>query len=820
MTPFLALIRTTCTKDKLLDMVANFTIFTGINDQYKKQIAREHQIQAANNAYKAVNEIEKNKGRLGIVQQIPGSGRIQTILFFVQKVLWKMPGKWSFVIVTDRIEDDENLYRTFEMAGIVADENSRAQNSKHLRELLNENNGVIFTTIQKFSANGDDSLVLSERGNIIALVYEANTSQYGEYALNMRKAIPNAAFIGFTSALSNTWKANELFGDYLCIYNLEQSIADGTAVPVYFENGLSEFQIKNDFNLFNNGAYDQVESDDDNSIHFISEIDYRQDRIAEDIVHHFINRKHMGKAMVITQNRITAVKMYERVKKYWDQLLNKLQEDIASYQETQAKEIGKKIEYMKNTDMAVIISSGKNDNFTFTNEGIDFQPYLRRIHNENLEMKFIDPNSTLRLVFVCSMWITGIDVPNLDTIYLDKVVNKNMLTQIISQTTRKYEGKTCGTIVDYIGMYGRHREITNKFLLLNNGSYREQNLYSNTEENAATVEQTVINKLEDELTKLGTYIGEGFYVEGRDCLLRIIDIDIKKGKQLAEELSFLYNLEGSLAQDEERWNKYKTQIDWKCRVWGILSENSTVGIDYMNENDDKDGEQAENVFEESEHIEEKTTIKHELKPVEKGALLENSVLELLEKFFDICEESIKDIIEKIEKIKLRKQKSGSQFGFDIDFAYRNKANEIVECVIECKNYDRDVKIGDISQKIEQLWMTRRKIEHWILISPNRNVDNYLNNILPIWEEEGHWSTIKNVQVWTPENDVHEFFGIVPEVYDVFYPVSYGEHPRDWSEEKKQRIISKWQKMLRPSITLPKECGIGNLNRDQKVYQRH
>lgn len=803
LTSLLALVQKICVKDKLLDRVENFTTFTEVNNLYKKQIAMDHQIQAVNNAYKAVNEIEKNKGRLGIVQQAQGSGRTQTILYFVQKILRKMPGKWSFVIITDRIEHDESIFQMFEMAGIVADKNVKAQNCEHLRQLLNENNDVIFTTIQKFNTGDDVLLELSERRNIIVLVYEVNTSQYGAYAMNMRNAIPNAAFIGFTSTLLNKRKVNEVFGDYLSTYNYNQSVEDGMAVSVLYESRLTEAHIKDEyFHMFQDDSYNHVELDEEKNIRLMLGSDYRQDKIAEDIVHHFINREYMGKAMVVTQDRISAARMYEKVKKHWAKYIDKLYEDITLYQASQVKGIEEKIEYMKNTDMAVVISKNKDDDYMISGEEVDFQPYLSRIHNENLEMRFKDPNDMLRLVFVCSMWINGIDVPNLDTIYLDKAVNNNTLMQIISRTTRIHEGKKHGLIVDYIGVYEKMREVASEFLLYENSSGQEQILYSNTEESVLSFEQDTINKLEDELTKLGTYIGKGYYAEGRDCLLRIVNIDSMKGRQLAEELMFLYNLEGSLAQDEESWNKYKTQIDWKCRIWRILSENSTSVLGNMNENDDENKEQKENVYKEFEQVEEEIKTNHELKPVEKGALLENSVLELLEKFFDICEESRKEII---EKIKLRRQKSGTQFGFDIDFAYRNKANETVECVIECKNYEREVKLDDILPKLEQLRVvTRRKIEHWILISPYRNIDNYLNNILPIWEEEGRWDTIKNVQVWTPDNNVYEFFGIVPEVYDVFYPINYAQHPQDWSEEKKQRIISKWEKMLQPSITLPKE----------------
>ncbi|NEW06868.1 HsdR family type I site-specific deoxyribonuclease [Paenibacillus sp. SYP-B3998] len=782
LTSLLALIKKVCAKDNLLDRLENFITYIKVNDSYKKQIARNHHIQAVNNAYNAVNEVEKNKGRLGVLQQTQGSGRTQTILFFIQKIFRKMPGKWSFVIVTDRIEHDENLFQAFEMASIAA--NVRAQSYAHLRKLLRANNDVIFTTIQKFRVSNDTSSVLSERRNIIVLVYEANTSQYGEYATSMRMAIPNAAFMGLTGYIENKQELEGIFGGYLSTYNFGQSVVDGMAVPIYYEGRQLSIHINNDIRYASlNDISLGIKKSEREGLNRWLGSDYRQDIIAKDIVSHFMSRKFMGKAMVVSNDLNISSLVYEKVKRYWNKYIDNLQNEIALSDPEKVEENKVKLLYMQETEMCIVSSHNNKEN------------------NGKLEYRFKDPDDTMRLAFVCSMWITGIDAPNLDTIYIDKIVKNRFFIQISSQVTRTFKGKMFGTIVDYVGLDNNVLEEASNYLLFEDNGTVQQILTLNTEETASTFEQAAINELEDVLTKLDGYIYEGSYAKGRECLFRIIAIDGKKGKQLAEELKFLFNLEGSLVQDEESWNKYKSQIEWKCRVWRILSESCTSSIDYINENNNKNSEQIENVHEESEHVEEVPTIKHELKPVEKGALLENSVLELLEKFFDICEESRKEIM---EKIKLRRQKSGTQFGFDIDFTYRNKAYEIVECVIECKYFERDVKLDDIIPKLEQLRVTKRKIEHWILISPNRNIDNYLNNILPIWEEEGRWGTIKNVQVWTPDNFVHEFFGIVPEVYDVFYPIGYAEQPRDWSEEKKLRIITKWGKMLQPTITLPKE----------------
>lgn len=760
----LTLVKNVCAKEKLLDRVENFTLFSQNNGQYKKTIARDYQIQAVNIAYKAVNEVEKNKGRLGIVQQAQGSGRTETILCFVQKILRKMPGKWSFIIVTDRVEHEEGLFRMFEMTGIVADKRAKAQNGEQLRELLSGNSNVIFTTIQKFNTS-DDALV-SERRNIIVLVNEASTSQYGAHALNMRKVIPNAAFIGFTSTTANGLKNIEVFGECISTYSLNQAIEDDMSIPVYYEVRLTHVHINREMPKMKR---------------VVLKYEYRQDVIAKDIVSHFMSRKFMGKAMVVSNDIKTSYLLYKKVKKYWNEYIENLQNEIVLNNPERAKESRIKLYYMQETEICIVSSHNNKE------------------ENNRLGYKFQDPNDKLRLVFVCSMWLTGIDVPNLDTIYLDKEVNEDTFMKIIGRTTRKYNGKVCGTIIDYIGIQDSVLEATSEFLLLKDNDDQGQIQHLSFEESASVSEKVEIYKLEDELTRLGEYIGKGCYQQGRECLIRIITIDNEKGKELAEELAFLYNIEGSVAQDEESWNKYKTQIDWKCRIWTILSENCKFEIIKsdtnckfdINDTDDNESTDKDIQVDWPVYVDNDSH-----SSVQRGNQLESAMLELLEEFFKICEDSKGDILKE-----LRKQNNGHQFGFDLKFCYIGNDGQEYKCLMECKNYSNPIPYTEIANKLEEVELNYSNEQHWILVSPKTNVENKLEKYIEQWEEKGRYSF--KIHIWSPQNHVENFFAIKPLVYDKFgfIPSEDKKHPSEWSDDERLKNIEFWRNELQPLLQM-------------------
>ncbi|WP_051023590.1 type I restriction enzyme endonuclease domain-containing protein [Synechococcus sp. PCC 7502] len=289
------------------------------------------------------------------------------------------------------------------------------------------------------------------------------------YALNMRNALPNAAFIGFTGTplISGEEKTREVFGDYVSVYNFRQSVEDGATVPLYYENRIPELQLSNEDI---NGDMEQIveaamlDEEEEKKLerqctrqYQLIVRDDRLEKIAADLVTHFLGRGYQGKAMFIAIDRFTAVKMYNKVKYHWQVYLDDLKAQLARpiISEFEIKKLSKQIKYVEETDMAVVISQSQNEVEAFQKKDLDITPHRKRIVNESpkLDEKFKDPNNPLRIVFVCAMWITGFDVPNCSTIYLDKPMRNHTLMQTIARANRVYEGKVNGLIVDYIGVF-------------------------------------------------------------------------------------------------------------------------------------------------------------------------------------------------------------------------------------------------------------------------------------------------------------------------------------------------------------------------------
>jgi type I restriction enzyme R subunit len=466
------MIRGTCDPNKLLDYIENFTIFNNSGGTTSKIIAKNHQFLGVNNAIEAVSQISHNRGKLGIFWHTQGSGKSYSMVFFAQKILRKLLGNWTFIIITDRDDLDSQIYKNFAYSGAVTEPETdvRADSAEHLKQLLQEDHRYIFTLIQKFRVEkGTTYPKLSDRANIIVMADEAHRSQYDTFALNMRNALPNAAFIGFTGTplISGEEKTKEVFGDYVSIYNFKQSVEDGATVPLFYENRIPELQLTNeDLNgdmeqiveaaMLDEEAEKKLERQCARQYQLIVRDD-RLEKIASDLVTHFLGRGYQGKAMFIAIDRFTAVKMYDKVKHHWKIYLDDLKAQLAqpNISEFEIKKLSKQIRYVEETDMAVVISQSQNEVEAFQKKGLDIKPHRQRLVTESpkLDEKFKDPNHPLRIVFVCAMWITGFDVPNCSTIYLDKPMRNHTLMQTIARANRVYEGKVNGLIVDYIGVF-------------------------------------------------------------------------------------------------------------------------------------------------------------------------------------------------------------------------------------------------------------------------------------------------------------------------------------------------------------------------------
>ncbi len=465
-------IRGMCTKERLLDLIENFVAFQDRPGGFVKLLARNHQYFGVNNALARMEDLRhappEERGRLGVFWHTQGSGKTLSMLFFSQKVLRKMSGNWSFVIVTDRDDLDEQAYKEFLWAGVITEKHMRATGSTHLRQLLAEDHRYVFTLIHKFrTEKGETHPVVSDRDDVIVITDEAHRTQYDTLALNMRNALPNAGFLGFTGTplIAGEERTREVFGDYVSIYNFAASTADHATVPLYYENRIPQLQIANPtFGDDLMAIVEEADLDESQERQLARtlgqqyELITREDRleaVAKDIVEHFLGRGFPGKALVVSIDKVTAVRTFDKVQRSWTERLERNQQALLKGDRTpeQADLLAREISFMRNTDMAVVISQSQNEIAEMAARGLDIKPHRKRMVVERLEEKFKDSQDPFRIAFVCSMWTTGFDVPSLSTVYLDKPLRNHTLMQTITRANRVFPEKNNGLIVAYVDVF-------------------------------------------------------------------------------------------------------------------------------------------------------------------------------------------------------------------------------------------------------------------------------------------------------------------------------------------------------------------------------
>ena len=286
----------------------------------------------------------------------------------------------------------------------------------------------------------------------------------------MRQALPNASFVAFTATplFVDDQKTRQVFGDYVSIYNFKQSIQDGATVPLYYFNRKPEVEIINqDLNpeiekLIENADLDEASIDKLRKKYprefqiIINE--RRLDLVADDIVDHFMSRGYMGKAMVVSIDRFTAVNMYDKIQENWKQRIQEIEKKISKVSEIDRERLEQELEYMKETEMAVVVSQSQNEEALFNERGLTIEPHRGKMVKQDMDTRFKDSEDTLRIVFVCAMWMTGFDAPPVSTIYLDKPIRNHTLMQTISRANRVFENKQSGLIVDYYGILRNLKE--------------------------------------------------------------------------------------------------------------------------------------------------------------------------------------------------------------------------------------------------------------------------------------------------------------------------------------------------------------------------
>jgi type I restriction enzyme, R subunit len=463
------MIRGTCDKVRFLDIVENFTVFSEHKSGLAKILGQNHQFLGVNNTIASMLEARKSgHGRGGVFWQTQGSGKSFSMVFFAQKVLRKIPGNWTFVIVTDRVELDDQIAKTFKATGAVSEaegDDCHAASGAHLRELLSGNHRYVFTLIHKFQT----SQLLCDRTDVIVLTDEAHRSQYDTLAVNMRSGLPNALFIAFTGTplIAGEERTKDIFGEYVSIYDFQQSVEDGATVPLFYENRTPELQLVNpDLNddIYNLVEAAELDSEQETKLerelsrqYHILTRDERLETIARDIVSNFLGRGFVGKAMVVSIDKATALKMHDKVRKHWTAETERARNDLARYDlsDVERLQLGQRLDLLQTTDMALIVSPSQNEVAQMHAHGLDIVPHRKRMNEEDpsLDERFKDPKDPLRIVFLCAMWLTGFDAPSCSTVYLDKPMRNHTLMQTIARANRVFPGKHSGVIVDYANVF-------------------------------------------------------------------------------------------------------------------------------------------------------------------------------------------------------------------------------------------------------------------------------------------------------------------------------------------------------------------------------
>lgn len=461
------MLRGICKKENFLDLLENFILFDHSGGKTVKILARNHQYLGVNQAVETYKNREGLKGKLGVFWHTQGSGKSYSMLFFAQKIRRKFEGSPTILVLTDRDELNKQISDTFENCGLLGAQKAKqfiAQSGEDLKKKLQGNPSFIFSLIQKFNQPNAEPIYPDH--DIIVISDEAHRTQNGVFADNLMHLLPTANRIGFTGTplLSNDNITARTFGGYVSIYDFKRAVEDKATVPLYYENRGEKLQeLKNpeineeiaakleDADL-DPTQQAKIEKEFAQEVHLLT-AEKRLRIVAQDFVRHYTDLWTSGKAMVISYNKTTCVRMYNYVQEYWEKekkALKKQIEKTCSQQE--AQEMTRKLEWMEQTEMAVVISQEQNEIQTFSKWNLDITPHRTKMEKRELDKEFKNSENPLRVVFVCAMWLTGFDVKTLSCLYIDKPMKAHTLMQTIARANRVAEGKSNGLVVDYIGI--------------------------------------------------------------------------------------------------------------------------------------------------------------------------------------------------------------------------------------------------------------------------------------------------------------------------------------------------------------------------------
>ena len=526
------MLRGVCAKDNFLDLFENFILFDESAGRLTKIVARNHQYLGVNRAVAAVAarhaQPAGQAGQLGVFWHTQGSGKSYSMVLFAEKVRRKLAGNFTFLVLTDRRDLDNQIYQTFAGCGVVDNDanDCRPASGRALQTMLGQDKPYLFALINLFNQPVVPDAPYTTRPDVVVMSDEAHRSQYGRLALNMRLALPQAQYIGFTGTplFRDDELTRRLFGDYVSTYNFQRAVDDGATVPLYYDSRGEKLRLDNtEVNQELAAALEALEDDHDLSPDQRAQLERalaraypiltassRLEPIARDFVAHYSTAWQSGKALFVCLDKVTAVRMYELVQRFWAEKVAELGGEsyelgVMSYElggeaqglagkaaasastaalptpnsellthnsnpPTPNSELltqNSKLEWMQATRMAVVISEEQNEVATFRDWGLDIAPHralLKRGYpgpdgqRTDVETAFKNDRHPLRVAFVCAMWLTGFDVPSLGTLYLDKPLKAHTLMQAIARANRVYPDKTNGLVVDYCNILPALRE--------------------------------------------------------------------------------------------------------------------------------------------------------------------------------------------------------------------------------------------------------------------------------------------------------------------------------------------------------------------------
>lgn len=460
-------------KKRFLDIIQNFICFSKQEKTESKILAGYHQYYAVRKAIESTSQAVRTDGKGGVFWHTQGSGKSLSMVFYA-KLLQESLESPTIVVITDRNDLDDQLFGQFSKCqNFLRQVPIQAKSRKHLTELLanREANGIFFSTMQKFEEGNEP---LSKRRNIIVISDEAHRSQYGlEEKINkegqirigaariIRDSLPNATFIGFTGtpiSLKDR-STREVFGDYIDVYDMTQSVEDGATRPLFYESRVINLRLNDEVLGRIDDEYESIVAESEAEEYAVEKSkrslgqldsilgsDVTINSLCDDILVHYEECRQYeqtGKAMIVAYSREIAMKIFKRIlelRPSWN-------------------------------DKIAVVMTSTNDDPEQWREIIG-----NKTHKDELARRFKDNDDSLKIAIVVDMWLTGFDVPSLSTMYVYKPMSGHNLMQAIARVNRVYKDKQGGLIVDYVGIASALKQAMNDYTKRDQSNFGDQDI--------------------------------------------------------------------------------------------------------------------------------------------------------------------------------------------------------------------------------------------------------------------------------------------------------------------------------------------------------